>query len=148
MSKKLNKIKAASSDERPLAVCARQAAAPLDCMLTCYLHVMLGRKQAVNVMSKQQNKIKAASSDERPLAVRARQAAAPLDCMLICYLHVMLGRKQAVNVISIGWCLPDFLCPVGGAMDITQFWCTDIFRVTPSTFLNNLVKMGNCMLNL
>ena len=76
------------------------------------------------------------------------QAAAPSNCALNCYLHVMLGRKQAVNVMSIGWCLSDFLCLVGGAMDMTQYWCTDIFRVTPSIFLKNLVKMGNCMLNL
>ena len=82
--------------------------------------------------------IKAASSDEQALAGRACRTAAPSDCMLTCYLHVMMGRKHAVNIMSIRWCLSDFLCPVGGAMDMTQFWCTDIFRATPSTFLRDL----------
>ena len=42
----------------------------------------------------------------------------------------------------------DFLCPVGGAMDMTQFWSTYVFRATPSTFLRNLAEIGNCMLKL
>ena len=83
--------------------------------------------------------IKDASSNERALVGRARRADAQSDCPYTCYLHVMMGRKQEVNFMSIGWCLSDFLCPVGGAMDKTLFWCTDIFRVTPFIFLRDLV---------
>ena len=92
--------------------------------------------------------IEAASSDERALAVRACRAAVPSDCALTCYFHVMMGRKQAVNIISIRWCLSDFLCPVGGTMDMTQFWCTDICRAPPSTFLRDLAQIGHCMVKL
>ena len=91
--------------------------------------------------------IKAASSDERALAICTRQALVPSDCALTCYLHVTMGRKQAVN-ISIRRCLSDFLCPVGGAMDMTQFWCTDICRAPPSTFLRDLAQIGHCMVKL
>ena len=93
-------------------------------------------------------KIKTASSDERALTVRAHRVAALSDCVLTCYKHVMMGRKQAVNVMSIRWCLSDFLCPVGGAMDMTQYWCTDLFMATPSRFLRDLAKIGNSMKKL
>ena len=38
-------------------------------------------------------------------------------------------------------CLSDFLCPVGGAMDMTQYWCTDLFMATPSRFLRDLAEI-------
>ena len=84
--------------------------------------------------------IKSVSSDEQALAGRTRRAVVPPDFSLTCYLHVMMGRKQAVNIMSIGY-LADFLCPVSGAMDMPQFWCTDIFRATPSTFLRDLEEL-------
>ena len=76
------------------------------------------------------------------------QSVPPSDCALTCYFHLMLGRKQAVNVMSIGWCLSDFLCPVGGALDMTQYWCTDIFGATPSIFLRDLAKSFKVGMNL
>ena len=72
-----------------------------------------------------------------------RQAAAPSVCTLTCYFHVMLGRKRAANVMSVEWCLSDFLCPVGGAMDMTQYWCTDLFGATPSVFLGDLAEIAS-----
>ena len=55
------------------------------------------------------------------LAGRAHWAAALLDCTLPFYFHVMMWRKQVVNIMSLGSYFSDFLCPVGGAVDMTQF---------------------------
>ena len=53
------------------------------------------------------------------------------------HLQVIVGRKQAGNVMSIGY-LSDFLCPVGGAMDMTQF-CFVCFLAF-SGFIDRIVE--------
>ena len=50
-----------------------------------------------------------------------RRTVALSDCALTCDLHVTMWRKQAVKFMTIGQRLSDFLCPVGGAMDVEQF---------------------------
>ena len=67
---------------------------------------------------------------------RCQKVCSPLvACHLVAY---------DMNIWYIG-CLSEFLCPVGGAMDMTQYWCMEVFRATLYTWLMNLVWMGNCV---
>ena len=59
-------------------------------------------------------------------------------------MRMILSECEDCGVKSLGgdhfWMRhdTDFLCPVGGTMDITKYWCTDIFRATPSTLAKDL----------
>ena len=84
--------------------------------------------------------IKAASSDERALAGRTcRAVAQPGFGTVGLRNHLLFAFHDGES---------DFLCPVGGAMDMTQVLCTDICRAPLSAFLRDLAQTGHSMVKL
>ena len=65
-----------------------------------------------------------------------------------CWYWIIYAEVRRARVCNLHEYKMDYMWKISGAMDITQYWCMEVFRATSYTCVMNLVHMRNCMWKL